>query len=133
MPAMLSLAASRNIHPWAPTINLYYEGDPAPVAGATVAMQVRLYPGQPGAAKLSVPDIPYQDLAAPTGLRPKQRVLRLLPSVPKSALQAMPIGFERLEPGEAEAFAHDIIITYADGLQEKLALGDFLLEPGVYA
>ena len=60
-----------------------------------------------------------------------QRCLRLHPVFIKSALIAMPTGLNKPEPGEADRYAYDIIITYADALQDKLALGSFILEPGV--
>ncbi|MES2173839.1 MAG: hypothetical protein V4523_07815 [Pseudomonadota bacterium] len=128
MTAKMDLSASRN-GAWTPTIDLFYEGSDLPVAGASVTMEVRLYPGAPGAAIVTIPDIPIEDLPPSEG--EARRRLRLTPGIAQSALEAFPTGLNQPEPGEADAYAYDIIITYSDGRQDKLALGQFLLEPGV--
>lgn len=128
MTAQMDLAASRNIA-WSPTIDLFYPGDGLPVTGATVNMEVRLYPGAPGAAIHATSPIVFEDMAA-TDDEPQRR-LRLYPSIPQADLAAFPTGLNEPEAGEADGYAYDIIITYADDLQDKLALGKFILEPGV--
>ena len=127
MTASMDLTASRNIA-WAPTIDLFYEGEDLPLAGASIRMEVRLYPGAAGAPIIAVPGIIFQDMAA-TDDEPRR--LRLFPQIAQAALEAFPTGLNEPEPGEADAYSYDIVITYADALQDKLALGRFLLEPGV--
>ncbi|MGJ8478057.1 hypothetical protein [Sphingobium yanoikuyae] len=126
MTAKMDLAASRNVA-WRPTIDLFYRGEDLPVAGASVRMQIRLYPGAP-AALVTMDAIPFEDMA-PTGDKPRR--LRLTPAIEQVTLAGLPTGQNAPEPGEADNFAYDIVITYADGAQDKLALGNFLLEPGV--
>ncbi|KKW93864.1 hypothetical protein [Sphingobium chungbukense] len=128
MTARLDLTASRNIA-WAPTIDLFYEGGQLPLAGATITMQVRLYPGAPGDALVTLNPIAFEDLdPSEPGAR---RCLRLTPLMLREWVAAFPTGLNAPEPGEADLFSYDIIITYAEGAQDKLALGNFLLEPGV--
>lgn len=126
MPARLTLAAACNVV-WHPAIELTYQGAELPIAGARIDLQVRLYPGQPGAPLLDCPDIAHADDDLGNG----NRVLRLYPVATKAALAAMPTGLNQPEVGEADVFAFDIVLTYADGLQDRLAAGEFLLEPGV--
>ncbi|MEO7470395.1 MAG: hypothetical protein ABIV36_25620 [Sphingobium limneticum] len=128
MTAKLDLAASRNIA-WSPTIDLFYYGDELPLDGATIVMQVRLYPGASGAPIHATSPIVFEDL--PPADEEARRCLRIFPSIAQAALIAFPTGLNKPEPGEADAYSFDIIITYADALQDKLALGRFLLEPGV--
>ncbi|MGE6693359.1 hypothetical protein ACQKE8_13050 [Sphingobium limneticum] len=129
MTAKHDLAASRNIA-WAPTIDYFYDGDaPLPLEGASIKMEVRLYPGAPDGAIVTINDIPFADLDVFDGSA--QRRLRLFPGLGQDILAAFPTGLNQPEPGEADAFAYDIVITYADLQQDKLALGRFLLEPGV--
>ena len=128
MTAQMDLAASRNIA-WAPTVDLFYDGPDLPVTGASVRMEIRLYPGAPGSPIHAVAAVPFQDLA-PFDEDPRRR-LRLLPGISKAALTLFPTGLNKPEAGEADAYAYDIIVTYADALQDKLALGRFILEPGV--
>lgn len=126
MPARLTLTAARNVD-WHPSIELSYDGAPLPLDDARLDLQVRLYPGQPGQPKLDCPDITFGDADLGNG----KRVLRLYPVATKAALRAMPTGLNQPKIGEADVFAFDIVLTYADGLQDRLAAGDFLLEPGV--
>ncbi|MGC4252424.1 MAG: hypothetical protein QM605_13440 [Sphingobium sp.] len=128
MTASLDLTASRNLA-WAPIIDIFYTGDPLPLTGATAAMQIRLYPGATGAALASLSPVPFEDMA-PVAPDARRRI-RLSPSIAKAALAAFPTGLNQPEPGEADVYSFDIIITYADASQDKLALGSFILEPGV--
>ncbi|MES2175116.1 MAG: hypothetical protein V4523_14375 [Pseudomonadota bacterium] len=128
MTAKMDLAASRNVA-WAPTIDLFYPGEELPLAGASIRMEVRLYPGAPGAAIVTMDGIPFEDLPASDD-EPRRR-LRLFPGIAQVALADFPTGQNKPEPGEADSFSYDVIVTYADDLQDKLALGQFLLEPGV--
>lgn len=128
MTARLDLTASRNVA-WAPTIDLLYPGDPLPLTGASIKMEVRLYPGAPGEPLLVCDIVPFED--NPPAVDGGQRTLRLFPSVARSAVNQMPTGLNMPEPGEADSYAYDIIVTYADARQDKLALGNFILEPGV--
>lgn len=128
MTAKMNLAASRNVV-WAPTIDLFYSGDPLPLTGASISMEVRLYPGAPGQPLAAARPIPFQDLAPQPGRT--QRCLRLLPVIGQSILDAFPTGLSRPEPGDADTYSYDTVVIYADGASDKLALGSFLLEPGV--
>ncbi|AHE52645.1 hypothetical protein [Sphingomonas sanxanigenens] len=129
MTERVDLAASRNVDPWGDTIDFIYSGAPLPPI-TSIDMEVRLYPGAPGAALLT-PTVTFEDLADPTEEDPLQRILRVMPSAPQSALEGMPTGLNQPDPGDADLFSHDIIITYADTVEEKLGFGDFLLQPGV--
>lgn len=128
MTAKMDIAASRNIA-WSPTIDLFYPGEDLPLDGATISMEIRHYPGAPGDPLHAIADIDFEDMAPGEG-DPRRR-LRLSPAIAQSALAAFPTGLNEPEPGEADAYAYDIIITYADALQDKAALGKFMLEPGV--
>jgi hypothetical protein len=124
MPAQLTLRAARNV-PWMPSIELTYKGGPLPLVGARIDLQVRLYPGQPGEPELDCPDMAFGD--ADLG----NRVLRLYPVATAAALQAMSTGLNQPEPGEADQYSYDIVISYPDGAKDRAAAGYFLLEPGV--
>jgi hypothetical protein len=130
-----TLAAARNV-PWAPTINLRYDGDPLPDIDH-VAIQVRQYAGAPGDPLIDLTAVAFADEAATdeeaarTG---RARVLRLSPEVavddwPDPAIT----GLNQPEPGEADRFFYDVVITYADSQAERPIAGPFLLEPGVTA
>lgn len=128
MTAKMDLAASRNVA-WAPTIDLFYPGDPLQLVGAAIAMEVRLYPGATGAPLAEMSAIAFEDL--PASEEGGQRCLRLLPAIAGEILTAFPTGLNQPEPGEADTYSYDIVLTYVDGLQDKLAIGSFVLEPGV--
>lgn len=128
MTASIDLAASRNVS-WAPTIDLFYPGDSLPLDGAVVSMQVRLYPGAPGDPIVNLETVDFDDLPPMDGSI--QRRIRLFPVIPSLVLQDFPTGLNMPEPGDADIFSFDAIITYSDALQDKLALGKFTLEPGV--
>lgn len=130
MAASLSLVAARNVT-WAPTINLFYRGASLPLANAKVAMQVRLYAGQPGAPLVTLDSIPFSDVAAPGDGFDDQRLLQLSPRIEQAVIAAMPGGLTKPEVGEADTFVHDIVLIYADGLRDTLAEGRFFLKPGV--
>lgn len=139
MPVQQTFAASRNAT-WAPTLIYEYRGPALPLAGASIDMQLRLYPGQPGEAKLTVADIPFTDAlkSGTTGAEDEVRELTLSPSADPGAedgsepntLRALP-GLQTPEAGEPQIFAFDILITYADDLSEILSSGDFIVDPGV--
>lgn len=126
MAANLTLTAARNVG-WSPSIALDYPGDPLPLEGATIKMQIRLYPGQPDAPVLEAAGIPFTD----GPLAPGQRRLMLTPTLSKAQLASAPSGLNKPEIGEADRFSFDIVITYPDGVQDRIAAGNFLLEPGV--
>ena len=130
MAAQLDLWASRNVA-WAPTIELDYIGGPLPLDGATIAMQVRLYPGAPGAALVGITPIGFDDVATPTAAEPDRRVLYLWPGIAQAPLAALASGLNQPEPGEADRYAFDIVITYSDGAPDLAASGYFYLQPGV--
>lgn len=129
MPVTQTFTASRNAT-WAPTLVYNYSGAELPLTGATIAMQLRLYPGQLGDAVLSLGAIPFVDaLASGTpGQEDEQRRLTLSPSVSPAALDPLP---RSGEAGADTTFDFDIRIAYADGVYEILSRGQFILSPGV--
>lgn len=139
MPVNQTLFASRNAT-WAPTLTYDYRGPALPLAGGRIDMQVRLYPGQPDAAKLTLSSIPFADalLSGTAGGQDEVRRLTLSPAIAPGAedgstpntLRALP-GLHEPEAGEPLGFAFDILITYADGLSEVLSSGQFIVSPGV--
>ena len=130
MTASLDLEATRNVA-WDPTIDLYYEGDPLPLDGdITITLEIRLYPGAPGFAVSLISNMGSIDTRSEDD-EPMDRRLRLLPVIPKDNLAAFPTGLNQPEPGEADRYVYDIVITYDDGAQDVLAEGYFYLKPGV--
>jgi hypothetical protein len=131
MPALQTLTASRNAT-WAPQLAYDYPGADLPLDGATIAMQLRLYPGQPGNPKLSIEAIPFTDvpLSGVPGTDTERRRVTLSPAVTVAQLTALP-GLQTPEAGDPQRFAFDILITYADGASEILSQGDFIVSPGV--
>lgn len=129
MPVTQTFAASRNAT-WAPILNYRYDGPPLPLAGATVAMQLRLFPGQPGPAQLKLDAIQFVDSLTGgfPGRADEKRQLSLSPTFTPEQLSALP---KAGELGSSISFSFDILITYADGISEILALGDFIVSPGV--
>ncbi|WP_288338603.1 hypothetical protein [uncultured Sphingomonas sp.] len=129
MTVIQTFTASRNAT-WAPTLAYDYPGPALPLEGATIAMQLRLYPGQPGPACLSIGAIPFTDTllsgAGADGLNVRR--LTLSPAVTPEMLQPLR---EADEPGADARFAFDIRIAYADGVYEILSSGQFILSPGV--
>lgn len=139
MPVQQTFAASRNAT-WAPTLIYEYLGPALPLNGARIDMQLRLYPGQPEDAKLTIASIPFTDTlkSGTAGADDEVRELTLSPSVEPGAedgsepnmLRSLP-GLQTPEPGDPQTFAFDILITYADGQSERLSEGDFIVDPGV--
>lgn len=129
-----TLYAARNLD-FAPTLVFDYLGEPLPLHGATVSMQVRLYPGAVGAplaedASAVFADAMHPDLEADsTELR---RRLTVEPSLPRNVLAGLP-GQNAPVPGDPQAFAFEIKITYADDMQDSLLSGAFILSAGVDA
>ncbi|EJL23978.1 hypothetical protein [Novosphingobium sp. AP12] len=62
-----TLYAARNID-FSPTINVDYFGDPLPLAGATISLQVRQYPGDAGEALAEDADVTFADGVHPDAL-----------------------------------------------------------------
>lgn len=127
------LYAARNIS-FAPTINVDYPGDPLPLTGAEISMQVRLYPGAAGspvaAAAVTFVDAVHPDIE-PSETDPWRR-LTVFPVIDKDVLAAMP-GLNTPDPGDVQTFAYEIKITYADDMQDSLLIGEFILSAGVDA
>lgn len=132
--AIETLYAARNIT-FAPTINIDYPGDPLPLTGATISMQVRLYPGTAGDPLAADSDVGFADGVHPD-LDPDSpdlwRRLVLSPEISRASLAAMP-GKNTPDPGDAQTFSYEIKITYADTLQDSLLTGPFILSAGVDA
>lgn len=133
MPVIQTLTASRNAT-WAPELAYDYLGGELPLANATIAMQLRLYPGQAGDAKLGLAAIPFVDIlkSGTVGSADEVRTLTLSPKFSVEQLAALP-GLNSPEAGSSQRFAFDFRITYADEISEILAGGDFILFPGVTA
>ena len=139
MPVQQTFAASRNAT-WAPTLIYEYKGAALPLAGASIDMQLRLYPGQPDEAKLTIASIPFTDAlkGGTAGASDEVRELTLSPSVAPGAvdgsepntLRNLP-GQHEPEAGDPQIFAFDILITYADEVSEVLSSGKFIVDPGV--
>ena len=127
--------AARNID-FAPSIEFDYPGGPLPLAGATISMEVREYPGAPGAALAADATIAFTDVVHPNeGTDPERvgwRRLTIFPELTKEVLAAMP-GQNQPTPGDPQIFVHETKITYADGMQESLLSGEFILSAGVNA
>lgn len=129
-----TLYAARNID-FAPTILVNYKGDPLPLGGARISMQVRLYPGAAGTPVAQDNDVSFTDTAHPQSNLPEWtgwRQLALFPSIEKATLLGMP-GLNQPDPGDAQVFVHEIKITYADDMQDSLLTGEFILSAGVDA
>ena len=122
------LLAARNCV-FAPTMELDYSGDALPLAGATITLQVRQYAGQPGDPVVQDVSVEFDDVPHYTDVG--LRVLRIFPRIEKAALAAAPSGLNQPEVGEADRLFYEIKLTYADGLQDSLLTGTFILEPGV--
>ncbi|MFV1919129.1 hypothetical protein VPH46_06820 [Sphingomonas sp. MJ1 (PH-R8)] len=139
MPVQQTFAASRNAT-WAPTLIYEYRGPALPLDGARIDMQLRLYPGQPEDAKLTLTAIAFTDAlkSGTAGADDEVRELTLSPSIePGSAeapepntLRALP-GLHEPEAGDPQTFAFDILIIYADEVSEILSSGQFIVSPGV--
>jgi hypothetical protein len=122
------LYAARN-RDFAQVLELDYSGAALPLSGATISMQVRQYAGQAGAAEAEDTSVTFSDADNGDGTR----TLTLEPSIAKATLAAMPTGLNQPEAGEADVFAYEIKLTYADSAQDSLWIGNFILEPGVDA
>lgn len=134
MTERLDLTASRN-ETWRPTIDIPYTGGDLPLLGATIAMQWRLYEGAPGAPLISLPSVGYADFPASAediaaGVSPDARILRLAPVCARSVLEALPTGLNQPEPGEADRYVYDVIITYSDGVTDRPIEGFVYLNKG---
>ncbi|QBE91498.1 hypothetical protein DRN02_005265 [Sphingomonas paucimobilis] len=129
MPITQTFTASRNAT-WAPPLTYTYPGGALPLAGAKVAMQLRLYPGAAGDPLLAIPEIAYTDvrIAAASGDRDELRRLTLMPEFAPTQLSTLP---NSGEAGDSDTFAFDILIIYADGVTEILSSGSFIVSPGV--
>lgn len=125
MPVTQNFRASRNAT-WAPPLTYSYTGGALPLDGAHIAMQLRLYGGAADPALLTLNPIDFIDHDNGDGTR----TLTLSPSIAVDALAALP-GLNQPEAGSAQTFAHDIRITYADGMTDLLSSGLFTVSPGV--
>ena len=134
MTERLDLTASRN-ESWRPTLDYVYEGDPLPIMDATARMQWRLYEGAAGDPIADI-DVPFEDILATMEdvtlgvARAGDRILRFFPALPLAFLQAMPSGLNQPEPGEADRYVFDIVLTYADATADRLIAGFVFLDKG---
>lgn len=129
-----TLYAARNID-FAPTLDFDYPGAALPLTGATISMEVREYPGAPGAPLAAHASISFTDVVHPDANEPDRagwRRLTILPVLPKDMLEGMP-GKNQPTPGDAQTFVQEIKISYADDMQDSLLSGEFILAAGVNA
>lgn len=130
-----TIYAARNID-FAPSLEFDYPGGPLPLAGATISMEVREYPGAPGAALAADPSIAFTDVVHPDEATDPDRVgwrrLTIFPELAKAVLAAMP-GQNQPTPGDPQTFVYETKITYADDMQDSLLSGEFILAAGVDA
>lgn len=122
------LYAARNLD-FAPVLELEYSGGELPLTEATISMQVRLYAGATGDPLADDDDVTFADAAHETD--PALRVLTVEPKIVKATLAPLPTGLNQPEVGEADRYEYEIKLTYADGAQDVLWAGGFILEPGV--
>lgn len=122
------LIAARN-RTFAPVMELVYSGEPLPLTGASISMQVRLYAGQEGEPLAEDAAVIFSDAVDDTDA--SLRVLTVEPVISKLILSAMPSGLNEPEVGVADRFSYEITLTYADSMQDTLWTGAFQLEPGV--
>jgi hypothetical protein len=137
MTVRKDLRAARNV-PWGQTLVYLYTGDALPLTGASIEMQVRLRPGAPGAALATCSAMDFEDDVATAGELAEAgltgddwRALRIDAVIAEATLAAFPTGLNVPESGQADAFAYDVVITYADAAADVPFAGRFLLEPGV--
>lgn len=133
MPVTQPFTASRTAT-WAPQLAFTYSGDPLPLDGARVAMQLRLYPGAGGPALLTLNPIAFADADNGDGTRTLTLSPTIAPGNPNggevNTFGNLP-GLNQPEAGSPQSFAYDIRITYADGIEEILSTGVFTVQPGV--
>lgn len=135
MTVRLDLTASRN-EAWRPTIDYVYTGGALPLDGASIRMQWRLYEGAPGAALITLDDIDFIDTVPnehdiATGIPAGARILRLLPVMGAPSIDPLPSGLNNPEPGDADRFVYDAVITYADTATDRYIAGFVYVAPGV--
>lgn len=135
MTERLDLTASRN-ETWQPTIDVPYSGGALPLDGATISLQWRLYEGAPGAPLIDCPDVEFldeeespSDIAAGIAAA-GDRVLRLFPEASEATINALPSGLNEPEPGDADRYVWDAIITYSDGAIDRPVAGFVYLGKG---
>lgn len=121
------LYAARNLD-FAPVLELDYSGAELPLTGASVSIEVRLYAG---ALNILAQDASVTFSDAEHETSETLRTLTVEPSIDKTVLDAMPTSLKQPEVGEADRYEYEIKLTYADGLQDLLWAGGFILEPGV--
>lgn len=133
-----SLDAARN-RDFEATLYTEYLGGPLPITGASVVMEVRLYPGAAGAALISVPEVQYEDVGVigtaidpDDGIEKDLRRLVLYPSIARAALAGLP-GQNQPEAGDAQSYHYEIMLIYADAEREPLWMGAFVLQAGIVA
>lgn len=135
MTERLDITASRN-ETWQPTIDYAYSGDPIPTLGASARMQWRLYEGQVGDPLIDLAAVPMEDILATLEdiangcARPGDRILRFSPALSPATLAGLPTGLNQPEPGEADQYTWDIVITFSDATRWRVLAGVVLLSKG---
>lgn len=149
MPVTQTFTASRNAT-WSPLLAYPYPGAALPIAGATIEMQLRLYPGADGDPLLSLTFTATDTLQSGTeGGDDELRLLTLdpgagwsttqldtLPGATKQQMAALAVIANLPTPpgpevGQGACLFFDIRITYTDGVSEILSSGTFTVSPGV--
>lgn len=134
MTERLDLWASRN-ETWRATIDLPYTGGALPLTGASISLQWRLYEGAAGSPLVSLVGVAFEDVLAnaedqASGIPDGVRILRLFPLINQSVLEALPTGRNQPEPGDADRYVWDAIITYSDGVTDRPVQGFVYLGKG---
>lgn len=124
MTERLDITASRN-ETWRPTIELPYSGAELPLAGATISLQWRLYEGATGDPLIDCPNVAFTDTVDGDA-----RLLTLFPEASDADINALPSGLNQPEPGDADSYCWDAIITYADGAIDRPVAGFVYLGKG---
>lgn len=123
IPVRLDLEARRNT-PFSKEWPFTEEttGDPLDFTGATVAMQVRMYGAQAGAALIDLVEV---GTAQTEGLTVDAG--SILCWIDQTSLLFLPTG----KPGADVVFQYDLVVQLPDEVAEVWAYGTFTVTPGV--
>lgn len=122
--------------PWVPVIELLYSGGDLPPI-ANIRLQWRLFEGAPGEPLFDLDDVAFQDIPvssediASGSADEGDRILRMFPGIGVPAMLTLPSGLNQPEPGEADRYVWDAVITYTDDQSERAVGGYSYVEKGV--
>lgn len=132
----LDISGFARNEPWDPVIELLYDGGDLPPI-ANIRLQWRLYEGAPGAPLFDLADVAFEDVPVPAediesgAANEGDRILRLFPGIGVAGMLTLPSGLNQPEPGEADRYVWDAVITYSDGQSERAVGGFTCVEKGV--